>query len=209
MLAERRISANRLPASPVRSTVGAVEATDALLSARLRAGDSWALAEAFDAHCSAVYAVALGVVGSPSLAQDVVQDVFLELWSHPDRYDAEMGRMRTYLSMCARHRAIDVLRSELRRIGREDRHQALVPQPREALPAEVVAEAETTSAVRRAVRVLPEVQRQVVELAYFDGLSYREVARALAIPEGTAKSRMRLALMRLHLVLDRQLLEPS
>jgi RNA polymerase sigma-70 factor (ECF subfamily) len=57
--------------------------------------------------------------------------------------------------------------------------------------------------------MLPEMQRQVVELAYFDGLSYREVARRLKIPEGTAKSRLRLALMRLHLVLDRQLLEQS
>jgi RNA polymerase sigma-70 factor (ECF subfamily) len=72
-----------------------------------------------------------------------------------------------------------------------------------------VADAETGSAVRRAVRSLPPDQREAVELAYFGGLSYRDVARALDIPEGTAKSRVRLALAKLQTLLDRQLLEPS
>jgi RNA polymerase sigma-70 factor (ECF subfamily) len=102
-----------------------------------------------------------------------------------------------------------VIRSELRRAGREERHQRLVPRPREPSPGELVADAETASAVRDAVRLLPPDQREVVELAYFGGLSYRDVARAVGIPEGTAKSRVRLALAKLETVLDRSLLEPS
>lgn len=182
---------------------------DRVLAARIAAGDERALADVFDGLGGAVYASALRVLGNGASAQDVVQDVFVELWCHPERYDAALGTLRTYLSVCARHRAHDVLRSELRRAGREQRHDRLVPVQREPLPAEQVTDAETACAVRDAVRQLPPSQREVVELAYFRGLSYRDVARATGIPEGTAKSRVRLALARLETLLDRQMLEPS
>ena len=81
--------------------------------------------------------------------------------------------------------------------------------PRPPTPGEEVADADAAATVRAAVRRLPPDQRRVVELAYFGGLSYRDVARRMGIPEGTAKSRVRLALARLETVLDRQLLEPS
>ena len=192
-----------------RSRFRGVESTDSVLAARLGAGDERALAEIVDAHGSAVYRAALPVVGSAAVAQDVVQDVFVELWCHPQRFDAALGTFRTFLTLCARHRAHDVLRSELRRAGREDRHLRLLPEPREVSPAERLADAETASAVRAAVRGLPPDQREVVELAYFGGLSYRDVARKMGIPEGTAKSRIRLALARLETLLDRSLVEPS
>jgi RNA polymerase sigma-70 factor (ECF subfamily) len=192
-----------------RSRFPRVESTDSVLAARLGAGDERALAEIVDAHGSAVYRAALTVVGSEASAQDVVQDVFVDVWCHPQRFDATLGTFRTYLTLCARHRALDVLRSELRRAGREDKHLRLLPEPREAAPAERLADAETASAVRAAVRSLPPDQREVVELAYFGGLSYRDVARKVGIPEGTAKSRVRLALARLETVLDRSLMEPS
>src|SRR3954451_24800996 len=204
-----RMSGNGCRRGPDASTVAAMEADEPLLSARLQAGDARALAEVFDAHATAVYRVAMAVLGNPATAQDVVQDVFVQLWSRPDRYDASLGGLRPYLAMCARNRAHDVVRAELRRIAREERRQELVPEPRPPLPAELVSEADTASVVRDAVLVLPEQQRRVVELAYFDGLSYREVARTLQIPEGTAKSRLRLALARLQSVLDHQLLEQS
>jgi RNA polymerase sigma-70 factor (ECF subfamily) len=180
-----------------------------VLAARLTAGDDRALAEVLDAHGPAVHRTALLVLGSSAAAEDVVQDVLVELWCHPDRYDPAAGGLRTWLCLCARHRAYDVLRSELRRAGREDRHLRLLPDPREATPAERLADAETASAVRDAVRGLPPAQREVVELAYFRGLSYRDVALAVGIPEGTAKSRLRLALARLERLLDRSLVEPS
>jgi RNA polymerase sigma-70 factor, ECF subfamily len=192
------------------STVRAVEPVPgSLLADRLAAGDERALAEVFDTLGAAVHATALQVLRDPSAAQDVVQEVFVELWRHPGRYDPRLSSLRTYLTLCARHRAQDLIRSELRRAGREERHQRLIPPPRDVSPGERVAAAETASAVRDAVRLLPADQREVVELAFFGGLSYRDAAQALGIPEGTAKSRVRLALVRLERLLGQQFLEPT
>ena len=207
--ATERAAPTRCPAAANRASVPWVEATDALLTARLAAGDDHALAEAFDQLGSAVYGAALRVLGQWHAAQDVAQDVFVELWSHPGRYDPAAGSLRTYLTVLARRRAIDVVRSELRRIARQERNHRLTPQPGVASPSDEVEAAEAAGVVRAAVRLLPDSQREVVELAYFGGLSYREVALAIGIPEGTAKSRLRLALAKLESVLDRQLLELS
>jgi RNA polymerase sigma-70 factor (ECF subfamily) len=215
MLAAGR-SADRQPILPngrrrprLVATVRDVASTDSLLVARIAAGDDRAIGEVFDLLGTAVYASAAHVLGNAASAQDVVQDVFVNLWCHPDRYQPDLGSLRTYLTMCARHRAHDVLRSELRRAGREERLERLTPQPRQPSPLEQVDEAETKSAVHAAVRLLPPDQQQVVELAYFGGLSYREVARVTGIAEGTAKSRVRLALAKLETLLDRQLLEST
>ena len=183
--------------------------TDGLVAARLAAGDDHALAEVFDRLASAVYGAALGVLGEGTAAQDVVQDVFVELWSHPDHYDPTAGKLCTYLIVLARHRAVDLVRSELRRVARQERHHRLTPGQRQPSPCEEVTAAEAAGVVRDAVHLLPSDQRRVVELAYFEGLTYREVALAAGIPEGTAKSRIRLALAKLETVLDRQLLESS
>ncbi len=196
-------------AAATRVSVRGVGGNDALLAARLAAGDDHALAEVFDRLASAVYGAALRVLGTGAAAQDVVQDVFVELWSHPDRYDPAAGTLRTFLMVQARHRAVDVVRSELRRIGRQERHHQLTPGQVPPSPCDEVTAAEAASAVRAAVEQLPEGQRRVVELAYFKGLTCREVALAVGIPEGTAKSRLRLALAKLETVLDRQLLESS
>jgi RNA polymerase sigma-70 factor (ECF subfamily) len=186
-----------------------VEPTDTLLAARLEAGDDHALAEVFDRLGSAVYGAVLRILGDWTAAQDVVQDVFVELWRRPGRYDPASGSLRTYLTVLARHRAVDVVRSELRRIARQERHHRLTPPQGADSPGDEVAAAEAAGVVRAAVRRLPDNQRQVVELAYFRGLSYREVVAAAGIPEGTAKSRLRLALAKLESALDRQLLELS
>ena len=207
--ATERTASTRCPAAENRASVPWVEATDALLTARLAAGDDRALAEAYDQLGPAVYGAALRVLGQWTAAQDVAQDVFVELWSHPDRYDPAAGSLRTYLTVLARRRAIDVVRSELRRIARQERNHRLTPHQGIASPSDEVEAAEAAGVVRGAVRLLPGSQREVVELAYFGGLSYREVALAIGIPEGTAKSRLRLALARLESVLDRQLLELS
>ncbi|HEX2810335.1 MAG TPA: sigma-70 family RNA polymerase sigma factor [Kineosporiaceae bacterium] len=203
---------------PGRCTVGAsgnsvqgVQPTDAFLAARLAAGDDDALVEVFDRLAPVVHGAALRVLGQGTVAQDVVQDVFVELWCHPDRYDPVVGTLRTYLVVLARHRALDLVRSELRRRARQERAYRLAPGPddKHAGPCEEVAAAAAASVVRDAVRLLPREQRYVVELAYFQGLTCREVALVAGIPEGTAKSRLRLALAKLEAVLDRQLLESS
>jgi RNA polymerase sigma-70 factor (ECF subfamily) len=186
-----------------------VSPDDSLLIARIAAGDDRALADVLDRVGGAVHAAALHVLRDRTAAEDVVQEVFVGLWCHPERYDEARGSLRTYLVMCGRHRAHDLLRSELRRIGREERLDRLTPRPRQPSPLEQVDDADTASAVHAAVRLLPPEQQQVVELAYFGGLSYREVAQATGLAEGTAKSRERLALAKLETLLDRQLLESS
>jgi RNA polymerase sigma-70 factor (ECF subfamily) len=186
-----------------------VGGTDALLAARLAAGDDHALAEIFDRLGPAVYGGALRVLGDGAAAQDVVQDVFVELWSRPGRYDPSAGSLRTYLIVLAKRRAVDLVRSELRRLARQQRHGRLATRQPAPSPCEEVVAAEAAGVVRAAIRLLPDSQRRVVELAYFGGLTCREVAHAAGIPEGTAKSRLRLALAKLETVLDRQLLESS
>jgi RNA polymerase sigma-70 factor, ECF subfamily len=204
-----RIFTGPLPTAGPCANVPGVGGTDAFLASRLAAGDDLALAEAFDRYGRAVYGAALRVVGDGTSAQDVVQDVFVELWSHPGRYDPAAGSLRTYLIVLARHRAVDLVRSELRRIARQERHHRLTPGQAPEAPGDRVLAAAMAAAIRDAVRTLPDGQRRVVELAYFEGLTYREVALAAGIPEGTAKSRLRLALAKLETMLDRQLLEWS
>ena len=183
--------------------------SDALLAARLGAGDDRALAEAFDRLGPAVYAGALRVLGDAAAAQDVVQDVFVELWSRPGRYDPAAGPLRAYLVLLARHRAVDIVRSELRRVARQEHSYRLVPRRPEPSPLEEAMVSEAAAVVRAAVQQLPEGQRRIVELAYFGGLTCREAAAAAGIPEGTAKSRLRLALAKLETMLDREFLESS
>jgi RNA polymerase sigma-70 factor (ECF subfamily) len=138
-----------------------------------------------------------------------VQDVFVELWTNPGRYDPDAGSLRTYLTMKARHRAVDLIRRELRRVARQERSSRLDPVQPDPSPYEQVMASEAAAAVRAAVEELPESQRRIVELAYFQGLTCREAAKAAGIPEGTAKSRLRLALAKLEIVLDRQMLGSS
>ena len=183
--------------------------SDVLLAARLGAGDDRALSEAFDRLGPAVYAGALRVLGDAAAAQDVVQDVFVELWSHPGRYDPAAGPLRAYLVLLARHRAVDIVRSELRRVARQEHSYRLVPRQPDLSPLDEAMVSEAAAAVRAAVKQLPDGQRRIVELAYFGGLTCREAAAAAGIPEGTAKSRLRLALAKLETMLDREFLESS
>lgn len=173
---------------------GAAHRDDAV-HARLVAGDDTALAEVYDQYAPVVHGVALRLVGATA-ARDVTQEVFVALWQHPLSFDPQRGSLRTFLSLAARRRAIDLLRRQGRGERREERaaHQASVPPPdvEEAALAMVVGER-----LRAAVAALPEGQRRAVELAYFDGLTYRQVAARLGIAEGTAKSRLRLGLAHL------------
>ena len=100
-----RVWLSRCPVAGNRASVPGVESADAMLTARLAAGDDHALAEAFDRLGPAVYGAALRILGEWTAAQDVVQDVFVELWSNPGRYDPAAGSLRTYLTVLARHRA--------------------------------------------------------------------------------------------------------
>jgi RNA polymerase sigma-70 factor (ECF subfamily) len=132
---------------------------------------------------------------------DISQEVFLQLWEHPDRFDPARANLRTFLTVVTRRRCIDHLRARGRRQGREQRANQgpTVPAPDvdEAAVALIAAER-----VRAALERLPAEQRRAVELAYLEGLTYRGVAEAMGTPEGTAKSRLRMALARLGRELD-------
>jgi RNA polymerase sigma-70 factor, ECF subfamily len=189
--------------------VKAVEDSDALLAARLAAGDEFALAEVFDRFAPDVYRAALLVLRNDAAAQDIVQDVFVELWRHPGRYDPALGTFPAYLTVIARRRAVDVVRSEVRRVARQDQsYRAAAAEPSPS-PSEEVIASHVAAAVRAAVRLLPDSQRRIIELAYFGGLTFKEAAEVAGIPEGTAKSRVRLALAKLEAILDASLLESS
>jgi RNA polymerase sigma-70 factor (ECF subfamily) len=166
------------------------------LHQRLVAGDERALAMAYDQYSAVVYGIAKRVTNDTSFAADVTQEVFVQLWERPDRFDPERGSLRTFLAVLARRRAVDLIRRREAATRREEKVGAQSPvsppNVEEAAAAMVVGEK-----VRHAVATLPADQREAVELAYYRGLSYREVAVELGIPEGTAKSRLRLALGRL------------
>ena len=171
--------------------VGAVEAGDAVLVARLEAGDDDALDEVFERHAGFLLGIARRVTGSPSLAEDVVQEVLAALWRNPERFDSARGTLRAYLGVMAHRRAVDALRRDSRRRAREE--QCSILDPAIGRCADDVDAAMLGEAVRSAIARLPAEQRQAVELAFWQGRTYREVAHVLGIPEGTAKSRLRLA----------------
>lgn len=162
-----------------------------------------ALAEAYRRHGGAVHALARRVVGAGPTADDVTQEVFLDLWRRPERYDPSRGTLRTFLLTMAHARSVDVLRSDAARRAREERtaRQTATAGYDIEHHAWDLAVAEQ---VRAAMGDLPPEERRAIELAYFGGHTYREVATILGAPEGTVKSRIRAGLRRLRAGLERQ-----
>jgi len=167
-------------------------ADDAVLHRRLVEGDERALGEVYDEHAGAVYGLARRILCDPVAAEDIMQEVFLRLWLRPDDYDPAPCGLRSRLSAAARHRAIDHLRKLATARQCLEKLAADIPHATDA--AEVVIHTVEEKHIRAAVDALPEVQRAAILLAYYGGLSYRQVAVRLGIPEGTAKSRLRGAL---------------
>ena len=155
-----------------------------------------ALAEAYRRHAGAVHALARRVLFDDSAAEEVVQEVFVRLWNAPERFDAQRGSLRSFLLAQAHGRAVDQLRSETSRKRREERDARSTAESGYDLEREVwdLAVAER---VKQAVELLPADERRSIELAYFGGHTYREVAAVLGQPEGTVKSRIRSGLRRL------------
>jgi RNA polymerase sigma-70 factor (ECF subfamily) len=176
------------------------DADDTTLVAALRQGDEAAMSEILRRHRPAVMGFARRLVGD-GRAEEVAQEVFLRLWQRADRFDAGRGTLRAFLLALTHGRALDVARADAARSRREARQaHHRVPTSDEIEP---VVEARTVAdAVRRALAALPDAEREVVELAYFGGHSYRAVATMLGLPEGTVKGRIRAGLMKLRTALD-------
>lgn len=172
------------------------QASDAALVVAIGRWREDALAEAYRRHGGAVYALARRVVRDVGTAEEVVQEVFVRLWTTPERFDPERGSLRSWLLAQSHGRSIDRLRSDGARRLREER------DARQTATAGYDVEREAwdlavADRVKDVMADLPDAERQAIELAYFDGYTYREVATLLDTPEGTIKSRIRAGLKRL------------
>ena len=152
-----------------------------------------ALAEAYRRHAGAAFGLARRILGDPSLAEEVVQEVFLNVWRQPERFDADRGSLRSFVLAQAHGRSVDVIRSETSRRKREERDSRLRAESGYDLEREVLDLA-MADRVREALSSLRDEERQPIELAYFGGRTYREVAQMLDQPEGTVKTRIRMGL---------------
>jgi RNA polymerase sigma-70 factor, ECF subfamily len=154
----------------------------------------------YDEHSGRLFSVAYRVLGEATLAQDVVQDVFLGLWRDPSRFDARRGPIGHYLRMVARSKALDVVR-ESQVAGRaRDRMFSLATAeegPADLRPAAAAEQRARSVVVRRALMRLPDVQREAIVLAYWGGLTAEQIAANSRTPVGTVKSRIRLGVLKL------------
>jgi RNA polymerase sigma-70 factor, ECF subfamily len=164
------------------------------LAQRIASGDAEALRAAYEAHAGRVLALALRIVRSKEEAEDVVQDTFVEVWRRASDYDASRGELASWIMAMARSRCIDRVRR-----ARVRQRFAQTPSVVElaAGPDQQAAASEHGETLRRVLSALPKEQRQAVELAYFDGLTQRQIAEQTGTPLGTVKTRLRLGLEKL------------
>lgn len=191
-------------APPTPATTQDVATTDDLLLATA-AGDRYAFSELYTRLMPTVLGVATRVLRDRALAEEVAQEVMVEVWSKAERFDADRGTAAAWVTTFAHRRAIDRVRSEQAARDRADR---VATRDRERAFDVVAEEVEVSLEhwqVRQALSTLSEVQREAIELAYFAGYTYRDVAMVLEIPEGTAKSRLRDGLARLREALEDRL----
>jgi RNA polymerase sigma factor (sigma-70 family) len=180
---------------------------DLELHRRLSAGDRGAFDQLYRRYAGSAYGLAYRVTGQQLLAQDVVHDAFLALWRAPEAYDPARGAFRTFFLSLVHHRAVDTVRREERLRRRTERASNLEPVRGEDVAEDVVEESflsERRKGVREALLTLPAEQRQVVELAYFGGLTQAVIAERLGIPIGTVKTRTLAAMRKLRRILEQE-----
>lgn len=177
------------------------QASDADLMARLAAGEQWPMGVLYDRYVRLVFSLVLKILHDQERAEDIVQEVFVRVWRSAGSFQAGRGDFVNWLLGIAHNRAID----ELRRRGSQRRHATIVDDE-DALgsvsdpadgPAEMAWIQEKRQAVQAALQDLPAEQRYAIELAYFGGLTQREIAAHTGAPLGTVKTRVRLGLQKL------------
>lgn len=178
-----------------------VEMSDADLAAQLAVGEQWPMEVLYDRYVRLVFSVVLKVLHDKERAEDVVQEVFARVWRSADGFQASRGSFSSWLLAIAHNRAID----ELRRQGTQKRQVILLDEDNAIRsvsdpasgPAEQAWIAQERRRVRTALRQLPPEQREVIVLAYFGGLTQRDIAAQTNTPLGTVKTRVRLGLQKL------------
>lgn len=183
----------RLVTSPSGDDVG--EAIDGALT-RAGRGDEAAFAEFYDLTSALVYGIVVKVVRNPAIAEEVTQDIYLELWRLAPRFDSGRGSGKSWTCTVAHRRAVDRVRSE------QSRHDREVAEGRKSEPvfdqvSETVIDDLDRAEVSASLDCLSPTQKEAVSLAYYGGHTYREVASLLDVPEGTVKTRIRNGLIRL------------
>ena len=178
---------------PAEKSPARKDAADEMrLVARIRAGDQQAMSELYDRYSKVVYAVALRVLQDAAGAEDVLQDVFLQLWRKPDAFDASRGSLAAWLAVISRHRSIDRLRQRRPETDIEECVIAGGPDLRDETERALVVEK-----IRGALQEMSSDQRTAMELAFFQGLTHTEIAEKTGEPLGTIKTRIRTGLQQL------------
>jgi RNA polymerase sigma-70 factor (ECF subfamily) len=174
-----------------------VVSSDAVAVSALRSGDEQAMAQLYERYSSIVYAVALRVLGDTSAAEDVLQEVFLQLWRTPQAYDASRGSLPAWLAVITRNRAIDLLRKRRPDIDIAD--VVVYCDPKIFQSAEWSGALEK---IRGSLSSMPAPQRNAMEMAFFEGLTHMEIAKKTGDPLGTIKTRIRSGLTTLRKALN-------
>jgi RNA polymerase sigma-70 factor (ECF subfamily) len=194
------------------ASVDLTKASDAELIARASEGDARALEILYDRYARVVYSFALRIVGDPSLAEELLQEVFFRAWQQGGAFRASRGSFITWLLSITHNLAIDELRKRRRRPQRADNNtteeaeQLLPEMPDESQDVEEeVWLSSLRDRIADALASLPPAQREAIELAYFQGLTQREIAERLGEPLGTIKTRMRLGMQKLREQLSHEL----
>jgi RNA polymerase sigma-70 factor, ECF subfamily len=176
------------------------EASDAQLVTSIGRYSEVALAEVYRRHGGAVYGLARRVLDNAAEAEDVTQEVFLRLWNAPDRFDPARGSLRSYLLAQSHARAVDVIRSQNSRRARESSDAMKTARAGYDMQNEAW-DLTLAHQVSEALATLPDDERRAIELAYFEGRTYVQVAEILNQPEGTVKSRIRNGMRRMRRIL--------
>ena len=182
-----------------KGTAEATTCTDAELLAAMAQRQHWALAELYDRYSTVLYSLAMKILGDAAPAQDVLQEAFLTAWRKAALYNQKRGNVGTWLIVLCRNLAIDHYRAKMRlasrRVELETAAEVLMAQSED--PAQSTIAVEDGRVLRQALQQLPAEQKQVIEMAYFQGMSQSEIAASTGTPLGTVKTRTRQAMMKL------------
>jgi RNA polymerase sigma-70 factor (ECF subfamily) len=177
--------------------------SDEQLVDALTRGESWVMAALYDRYARLVFSLAYKILNDRNIAEDAVQEVFVKVWRRARDYSPERGKFSSWLTGIAHHHAIDELRRRrVRPIASEDETAALEIPDSAPAPLDLAIQSLERRRITTALGAIPHDQRRAIEMAYFDGLTQQEIADQLREPLGTIKTRMRLGMQKLKLLLE-------